>query len=156
MSGASRPEAKVALNSWRTLQFCDQQRNSFSPVTGSHDNPPITQRPNRQHVDLRAGGTFSRSHAHCTCAQNMVLAGLGELDAKTCIYRLSLTARDTFSVVSPRPWPSSSSMAKRLSLSAARPSTSPASSSAQSVRPSQTAKFDRINRHSYDLASANH
>lgn len=61
----------------------------------------------------------------------------------TSIYRLSLTARATSSVVWPRLWPSSSSTARRLLSSAARPSTSPASSSAQSVRPTTNTDFHR-------------
>lgn len=74
---------------------------------------------------------------HCTPKGTVRRQGCGSSSfvmANLLLYRSSSTARATSSVASPASSPSSSSTARRSLLSAARPSTSLASSSAPSVR----------------------
>lgn len=81
--------------------------------------------------------------------------------ANLLLYRSSSTARATSSVASPASSPSSSSTARRSLLSAARPSTSLASSSAPSVRYTftllyETDKHDCEDRHTWEDMGIGH
>jgi hypothetical protein len=92
---------------------------------------PVIVRTFRTHEILPPRLAVAVSHRRrCPrSAGNMALEPLADLNFR------SSTARGTCSVASPAPSLSSCSTDRRLSLCAARPSTSPASSSAPSVRP---------------------